>query len=408
MAHDVFVSYSSQDKPTADAIVASLEANGIRCWIAPRDILPGSDWSESIVEAIEQAGTMVLVFSGHSNTSPQIRREIESAVSAGIPLIPLRIEEVLPSKSLQYFIGPQHWLDAWTPPLEQHLHRLTDTIKALLSKRIEGFDAARKEPRLRPQTDTAVGAHSPAATEPPPTPARAEPPGEIGSSPPGKFPLIWVVSFVGLLVVLVVAGGIWWRWSQPVFTTPKVPAPAPPTAGPPVTPTPPAPAPPVTPAPPVAQQPASPRGKIGVQVQNLTPELAKSFGMAAPKGTLVASVDPGFPAEKAGIQRGDIIIEFNGHPIQAMKELPPMVAQMSPGSKAALKVLRDGKELTFNLNIAEMTEERQAQTKEEGKGKETRLGLDVKNLDDNLARQFHLPGQKRGGGGPGGVREPDG
>jgi ABC-type branched-subunit amino acid transport system substrate-binding protein len=74
MAHDVFVSYSSQDKSTADAIVASLEANGIRCWVAPRDIMPGTDWGEAIVEAIEQSGTMVLVFSAHSNTSPQIRR----------------------------------------------------------------------------------------------------------------------------------------------------------------------------------------------------------------------------------------------------------------------------------------------------------------------------------------------
>ena len=76
MAHDVFVSYSSQDKPTADAIVASLEANGIRCWIAPRDILPGTDWSESIVEAIEEAGTMVLVFSGacqHFSPNQRVR-----------------------------------------------------------------------------------------------------------------------------------------------------------------------------------------------------------------------------------------------------------------------------------------------------------------------------------------------
>jgi hypothetical protein len=394
MAHDVFVSYSSQDKPTADAIVASLEANGIRCWIAPRDIMPGTDWGEAIVEAIEQAGTMVLVFSAHSNTSPQIRREIEGAVSAGIPLIPFRIEEVLPCKSLQYFIGPQHWLDAWTPPLEQHLHRLTETIKALLSKRIEGFDAAGKEPRLKPQTDTAVEAPTPAAAEPPPTAARAETQVKTGPSPPAKSSSIWVASLVGLLAVLVVAGGIWWRWSQPVATTPKVHAPVPPASGPPVTPTPSAPAPPVTPAPPVAPQPVPQRGKIGLQVQNLTPELAKSFGMAEPKGALVASVDPGFPAEKAGIQSGDIIIEFNWHPIKEMKELPRMVAQISPGSKVALKVLRGGKEMTFNLTIAEITEDRRPQGKEEGKGEETLLGLDVKNLDDNLARQFRLQSEK--------------
>jgi len=173
MAHDVFVSYSSQDKPTGEAIV----------------------------EAIEQAGTMVLVFSAHSNTSPQIRREIEGAVSAGIPLLPFRIEDILPCKSIQYFIGPQHWLDAWTPPLEQHLHRLTATIKALLSKRIEGFDAAGKEPLLKPQTDTAVAAPTPTSAEPPPTTARTETLVEIASSTPARkfsrtISLILVASLV--------------------------------------------------------------------------------------------------------------------------------------------------------------------------------------------------------------------
>jgi tetratricopeptide (TPR) repeat protein len=222
MAYEVFVSYSSQDKPTADAVVASLEANGIRCWIAPRDILPGSDWSESIMEAIEHAGTMVLVFSGHSNTSPQIRREIESAVSTGIPLIPLRIEEVLPCKSLQYFIGPQHWLDAWTPPLEQHLHRLTDTIKVLLSKRIEGFDAAGKEPRLKPQTDIAVGAPTPAAAEPPPTAARAETPLKIAPSHPvRKFAWTVPLILISSLAAAALGGGVvWWLTYQPA--APKI------------------------------------------------------------------------------------------------------------------------------------------------------------------------------------------
>ena len=99
------------------------------------------------------------------------------------------------------------------------------------------------------------------------------------------------------------------------------------------------------------------RGMIGVQVQNVTPELAKSFGMSEPKGALVAQVNPDSPADKAGIHRGDIIIEFNGHPIHEMNELPRMVAETAPGSKAALKVLREGKEKTLNLTIVELTDE---------------------------------------------------
>ncbi len=116
MAHDVFVSYSVKDKTTADAICAALEANGIRVWIAPRDVMPGSDWGESIIEAIEQSKVMILVFSANSNASPQIKREIERAVNKGVTVVPFRIDDILPSKTLEYFISTQHWLDAFTPP----------------------------------------------------------------------------------------------------------------------------------------------------------------------------------------------------------------------------------------------------------------------------------------------------
>jgi serine protease Do len=136
------------------------------------------------------------------------------------------------------------------------------------------------------------------------------------------------------------------------------------------------------------------RGMIGVQVQNITPELAKSFGMAEPKGALVAEVNPGSPAEKAEIRRGDIIIEFNGHPINEMNELPRLVAETAPGAKATLKVLRDGKEKTLHLSIVELTDERQPQAKEEEGTEKTPLGLEVQNLDPNLARQFRLRDNK--------------
>lgn len=134
MAHDVFVSYSAKDKPTADAVVATLEANGIRCWIAPRDVMAGMHYGEAIIDALTASKVMILVFSKNANESSQIRLEVERAVSKGITIIPLRIEDVAPGKSLEYFIGPVHWLDALTPPLERHLEQLASTIHVLLGR----------------------------------------------------------------------------------------------------------------------------------------------------------------------------------------------------------------------------------------------------------------------------------
>jgi hypothetical protein len=73
-----------------------------------------------------------LIFSANANESPQIRREVERAVNKGVPIIPLRIQDIAPTRSLEYFIGTVHWLDALTPPLESHLRRLVETVKALL------------------------------------------------------------------------------------------------------------------------------------------------------------------------------------------------------------------------------------------------------------------------------------
>jgi hypothetical protein len=132
MEYDVFISYSHPDKASADAACATLEQAGIRCWIAPRDIVPGMDWGESIVTAITGAKVLVLIFSQHANESPQIKREVERAVAKGLPIIPVRIEDTVPSKALEYFISTPHWLDAFTPPLEERLTQLTAAVKALL------------------------------------------------------------------------------------------------------------------------------------------------------------------------------------------------------------------------------------------------------------------------------------
>ena len=135
MAHDVYVSYSHVDKAAADAACATLERAGIRCWIAPRDITPGDEWSAAIIKAIDQCRAMVLIFSQNANNSRQIRREVERAITVGIPLVPVRIEDVVPTESLAYFMGTVHWLDAMTPPFENHLIKLADSLKGLLQAR---------------------------------------------------------------------------------------------------------------------------------------------------------------------------------------------------------------------------------------------------------------------------------
>jgi hypothetical protein len=131
MAYDVFISYSHKDKIEAETVCAGLEAAGIRCWIAPRDIAYG-EWGEAIIKGIEQCRVMVLVFSSNANQSPQIRKEVERAVNKEKPILPFRIENVLPNTKLEYFLGNIHWLDALTPPMSAHIARLTETIQSLL------------------------------------------------------------------------------------------------------------------------------------------------------------------------------------------------------------------------------------------------------------------------------------
>lgn len=147
MAHDVFISYSSKDKTTADAICNNLEKNGMRCWIAPRDALAGKNYGKSIVEAIKEAKILVLVLSSNANQSDFVMRELERAVSTGTTIIPFRIEEIDPSESIEFFIASAHWLDALTPPLEAHINSLTQTVGKLLNTNISNMDKESKKPQ---------------------------------------------------------------------------------------------------------------------------------------------------------------------------------------------------------------------------------------------------------------------
>ncbi|NQT51391.1 TIR domain-containing protein [bacterium] len=148
MAHDVFISYSSGDRAVADAACAALESQGLRCWAAPRDILPGRDWGEAIIDAIDHCRVMVLVLSRFSNESGQVKREVQNAVASGVEVLPFRVEEIILSKTLRYFLGTQQWLDGFPPPLESHLPALADAVRAhLRRKAAEPADAVQDRPR---------------------------------------------------------------------------------------------------------------------------------------------------------------------------------------------------------------------------------------------------------------------
>jgi hypothetical protein len=130
---DVFISYATEDRSTAEAACAALEASGLRCWIAPRDIHPGSVWGEAIVHGISQCTAFVLIFSDAANRSQHVPRELECAVDRNMPIIPFRVDPVMPSKSLSYFIGSAQWLEAQPPPVEQYLDALEAAVRYQLT-----------------------------------------------------------------------------------------------------------------------------------------------------------------------------------------------------------------------------------------------------------------------------------
>ena len=111
--YDLFISYATDNKKIADYIVEKIEKKGYKCFIAPRNIRTGSDYAVEIINGISNSTAVLLVFSSKSDKSHYVLREINSAVSRNKPIIPLRIEDFLPSEAMEFYLGPTHWLDAF-------------------------------------------------------------------------------------------------------------------------------------------------------------------------------------------------------------------------------------------------------------------------------------------------------
>lgn len=132
------------------------------------------------------------------------------------------------------------------------------------------------------------------------------------------------------------------------------------------------------------------RGRIGVQIQEMSAELAKSFGLEQSKGALVSSVEKDGPADQAGIKIGDVIVEFNGKPVAGSRELPLIVGAVKPGTDATMKVWREGKEQTLSVKTGELSNETvAAASAPEAGGK---LGLAVQDLTPQQRKELDVKG----------------
>jgi len=156
---DVFISHSSKDRSVADAVCAALEQRGYGCWIAPRDISPGMDWSQAIVEGIHQCALTVLIFSSHANESVAVTREVQRTFEGGALVLPFRIEDVVPTGALEYYLSSVQWLDALGASYPQGLEHLIQSVGYLIDRRHE----AGRKGGTSSATASAAGAHGTAA-----------------------------------------------------------------------------------------------------------------------------------------------------------------------------------------------------------------------------------------------------
>ncbi len=178
----VFLSHSTRDMESALRICSHLEDGGIICWMAPRDIRPGSDWAESIMRGIANARAMILLLTPNSNTSTQVRREVEHAVNAEIPIIPVILEGVEPSMALRYYISAHQWIDASGGLTDSFLSTLTLSLtprKEPSVREVSEPGPAEKKPVAAPAPETGM-------TEPSPVQPVHAPPADI--APGSKHP----------------------------------------------------------------------------------------------------------------------------------------------------------------------------------------------------------------------------
>jgi TolB-like protein len=200
-APPVFVSYASPDVVVANAVVEALERTGLACWIAPRNVVPGSPYAGQIILAIDACRAIVLILSQHSAASPHVLREIERAASKRHAIVALRIDQAPLPPDFEYFLNSSHWLDASSGDVSRYIPSLVSAVQVAVQ-------APPSAPAPWP-TGAAVAAGARTAA-PVPSPRQ-----------PGRIALIAVV-----LGVLAMVGYAAERWlaSRRESTQPTTPA----------------------------------------------------------------------------------------------------------------------------------------------------------------------------------------
>ena len=331
---DVFISYSSRDRNVADAACQALEQRGIRCWIAPRDIVGGSDWGQSILDALAAVHAVVLIFSQNANDSIQVRSEVLAAIEGGKVIIPFRIQDVAPAGSLKLHLTGVHWLDAITPPIEGHLGALATTVRTVLAK------SGRMLPQIVDYDDreglgtrTARGRHSRRRWRAPVLVA-------------GLLAFVAVAAVATLALLHRPSGAETQAGAHPVPTLAQPAA---------------------TPAPEQAPPVAPSRPALGIVVRTLTPDLAalmrsgtqiehapgpQGQGAIIPgQGAIITSVRETSPATLAGLQPGDVVTQLGSAAIANAGDVTAAIDGMKPGESVHADVWRGGHALSVQLTV---------------------------------------------------------
>ena len=138
------------------------------------------------------------------------------------------------------------------------------------------------------------------------------------------------------------------------------------------------------------------RGYLGVYIEDVTPEMARAFGLEQAGGALVGDVSPNTPASRAGLKKGDVILKLNGEPVDSRNQLTLRVSQTPPGTPVNLTIWRDGKSQDVKITLGELPEKSAKEEGEEAKGNSALEGVDVENVTPDIAQQLNLPSGTQG------------